>query len=126
MPELYQLIVEESGGIALAKLAGEIDISNADELGGELQARVSNRVLAVIVDVSEVSYIDSYGISQLFDLNRRLRTRQQRLRVVVPEGAHLRRLLELVDFHELAEMDTSVDEARAVLTAPADEGELAQ
>ena len=126
MPELFQLNVEESDGIALANLAGEIDISNAEELGSELQARVSNRTLAVIIDLTAVTYIDSFGISQLFDLNRRLRTRQQRLRVVVPEGAHLRRLLELVEFNELGEMDTSVENARAVLTAPLDEGELAQ
>lgn len=112
--------------MALAAFAGEIDVSNADELGADLRVRVSNRVLAVIVDLSEVEYVDSYGLSFLFDLNRRLQTRQQQLRVVIPEGAHLRRVLELVAFDDFAGVDPSVAEARASLTRSRDDGEAAQ
>lgn len=126
MPELCSLTVEERDGVALAVLSGEIDLSNADELGGELRVRISNRVLAVIVDLSDVTYVDSYGLSCLFDLNRRLETRQQRLRVVIPEAGHLRRVLELVSFGAFAGIDPTVAEARAALARPRDSEELAQ
>ena len=126
MPEIYNLNVEETDGVAVATLEGELDISNADELSAELRTRVSNRVLAVIVDLSGVEYIDSYGLSFLFDLNRRLTTRQQQLRVVIPEGAHTRRVLELAGFTDLAGLDGSLAEARASLEQARDADELAQ
>ena len=126
MPELCRLTVQEREGVALASLAGEIDSTNADEIGEELRVRVSNRVLAVIVDLSEVTYVDSYGLALLFDLNRRLQTRQQRLRVVIPEGAQLRRVLEVVAFNGLAGVDASVADARARIATADDDGELAQ
>ena len=126
MPEICSLNVEERDGVAVATLEGEVDVSNADELGAELRMRVSNHVLAVIVDLSAVEYIDSYGLSFLFDLNRRLKTRQQQLRVVVPDGAHTRRVLELAGFMEVAGLDASVPDARASLEEERDADELSQ
>jgi anti-anti-sigma factor len=126
MPEICSLNVAERDGVAVATLEGEVDVSNADELGAELRTRVSNRVLAVIVDLSGVEYIDSYGLSFLFDLNRRLKTRQQELRVVIPEGAHTRRVLEFAGFTELAGLDGSLADARTSLEQVRDADELAQ
>ncbi len=123
MSELCTLTVEESDRIALATLAGEVDASNADQLGADLRVRLSNRLVGVIVNLSDVTYIDSYGVAVLFDLNRRLETRQQRLHVVVPDGARLRRVLELLDFSRLAAVDASVAEARANLASPGGDAE---
>lgn len=88
--------------------------------------RVSNRMLGVIVDLSEVEYIDSYGLAFLFDLSRRLQTRQQRLHVVVPEDAHLRRVLDVVSLGDFADIEPSVAAARAAVARPPEEGELWQ
>lgn len=126
MPALWNLTVEDRDGVALASLSGEIDASTTDQVGGELRLRVSNRVLAVIVDMSEVEYVDSYGLAFLFDLARRLKTRQQRLRVVVPEDAHLRRVFELVGFDGFAEIDPSVAAAYAALARASEDSELEQ
>jgi anti-anti-sigma factor len=121
VPELYALTIEERDRVALATLVGEVDASNADQLGAQLRS-ISNRALGLIVDLSQVSYLDSYGLAILFDLNRRLRTRQQRLRVVVPQGVHLRQVLELVGFDALVGIDATVAAARATIAdSPDDE-----
>lgn len=79
----------------VARLCGEIDLSNVDRLTAELDASVANHALGLVVDLSGVTYVDSTGVRLLFRLARRLRDRQQVLHLVVPEQARIRRILEL-------------------------------
>jgi anti-anti-sigma factor len=90
-------------------------MSNTDLLAAGIHGQVSNRALGVIVDLSEVDYLDSYGLGLLFDLDRRLRTRQQALAVVIPLPSHLRRLAELVALGSVVRIAASVEDARASL-----------
>jgi anti-anti-sigma factor len=95
----------------VARLAGEIDISNAHDLGLNISSRVTNHTRAVIVDLSDVSYIDSSGLGVLFHLRRRLQSRRQALRIVAPPESPLRRVLHLVDLADTAAFDGSLDAA---------------
>ena len=63
-------------------------------------------------------YLDSAGVELLFDLARRLRTHRQRLRLVVPAEAPMRRVLDLCDIEEVAPMDATVEAAVEVLREP--------
>jgi anti-sigma B factor antagonist/stage II sporulation protein AA (anti-sigma F factor antagonist) len=83
--------------VVVARLSGEIDLSNASPVGDALSGAVPNRALGLVLDLSGTSYLDSSGVSLVFDLADRLRRRQQQLRLVVPEGAPLRRVLGIVD-----------------------------
>jgi anti-anti-sigma factor len=65
----------------------------------------------LIIDLSRVTYLDSAGIEFLFDLARRLRTHRQRLRLVVPTDAPMRRVLELCDMEPAAPIDATVEGA---------------
>jgi anti-anti-sigma factor len=94
--QLATLDLEREGHTTYAALAGEIDPSNARELGRRLTGAVPNDVLTVILDLSDVEYIDSSGVQLIFELAERLEARQQRLAVVVPEGAPAQRVLEIV------------------------------
>jgi anti-sigma B factor antagonist len=80
-----------------------------------MRSRVPNHVRGLVVDLSDVRYVDSSGLSPLFDLRRRLRTRRQELRVVVPPQSHVRRALELVDLDSTALLDGSLESALAEL-----------
>ena len=84
----------DSGNPAIL-LSGEIDISNAAHLARAIKGSVSNLDHGLILDLSRVTYVDSAGIKVLFDLARRLKDHQQRLVLVVPEGAGVRRSLAL-------------------------------
>ena len=86
----------------VARLSGDIDLSNVDHLAKGLDAAVANHALGLVVDLSAVTYIDSTGVRLLFRLARRLRDRQQALHLVVPEGAKIRRILELSGLQAVA------------------------
>lgn len=85
----------ESGGSPAIQLSGEIDISNASHLARALTGSVSNLDHELILDLTEVTYVDSAGIKVMFELARRLDDHQQRLILVVPEGSGVRRSLTL-------------------------------
>ena len=88
------LRVDRSGTRTVARLAGEIDLSNAAMLRRAITDAVPNRDVELVVDLSRVRYLDSAGIAMLFDLARRLGEHNQRLTMVVPSTALILRSLE--------------------------------
>jgi anti-anti-sigma factor len=118
MTELSE--VEFSGDdVIVARLTGEIDLSNASEVGETLSAAVPNTALGLVIDLTATSYLDSSGVHLLFDLAERLQRRQQRLRVVVPEGRPIRRVLRIVELDDTVPVLASVDEAVEQIRAAA-------
>ena len=63
MPQLARLTLETQGEVDLAHVAGEVDASNVADLSQQLLDAVSNHTRAVVLDLSDTSYIDSSGIS---------------------------------------------------------------
>jgi anti-sigma B factor antagonist len=116
---LGELRLESIAGLPVAHLSGEIDRSNAAELGDRVALAVGDQAGGLVVDLSELAFLDSTGIRMLFELAARLSGRQQALRVVVPEGAHLGELLDTVGLKQAAATDHTVGEAVAALTRTA-------
>jgi len=90
-----EIAVERRGGMVVAHLAGEVDVTNAVYIRDELLASMSNDALALVIDLSGCRYLDSGGIEVLFDMARRLRRRRQELRLALPSNSPLKRLLDL-------------------------------
>jgi anti-anti-sigma factor len=107
---------DDRDGVVIATFEGEIDSSNAGELRLALAERLPSSASALVLDLSAVSYLDSSGIQLLFDLGRRVAARRQSIRLVVPSGAPMRRVLELCAVESVAPMHADLDEA---LTAQA-------
>jgi anti-anti-sigma factor len=99
----------------VASVDGEIDSSNAAELRLALSERLPSASSALVLDLSDVGYLDSSGIHLLFDLGRRLAARRQALRLIVPDGAPMRRVLELCAIETVAPMDRTLDASLAAL-----------
>ena len=93
--ELATLRVRERGGIVLAVVEGEIDLSNAPSLQGELTAAVPNSARGLLLDLSGIEFLDSSGVHMLYDVADRLTTRQQKFAVVLEPDAPPRRAIEL-------------------------------
>ena len=110
MSELSHLDVS-GDDVVVARLTGEIDLSNAAEVGDELSTSVPNTALGLVLDLTATTYLDSSGVHLVFDLAERLRTRQQQLRIVVPAGAPIRRVLRIVELDDTVPVLASVDEA---------------
>lgn len=115
MNELARLVVDQQGGVTVARVTGEIDISNAEDIGSALQDAMPNSAVGLVLDLSDTRYMDSAGIRVLFDLGRRLRTRQQDIRAVVPEKSLVRRVLLLTQLDAVMPMEQDVDAAIAAL-----------
>ncbi len=111
MPELARLSLESLGDIELAHVAGEVDASNVGELSQQLLSAVSNEARALVLDLSETSYIDSSGISLIFDAAARLKNRQQELRLVVAPRSFVGEVLAAVSMEESVAIDPEVDDA---------------
>ena len=93
--ELATLRVRERGGIVMAVVDGEIDLSNAPRLLVELSAAVPNAASGLLLDLSGLEFLDSSGVHMLYDVADRLATRQQRFAVVIEPEAPPRRAIEL-------------------------------
>ena len=86
---------EWHGDMPVATVHGELDASNARELGERLRSLITNHLLAMVVDLSETTYLDSAGINLLFSLGADMSARQQRLAVVVRGGSPIERMIEI-------------------------------
>src|SRR5215216_2764296 len=111
MPDLARLSFESDGDVELAKVAGEVDASNVDDLSDQLLERLSNQARAVVLDLSETSYIDSSGISLIFDAAARMRNRRQDLRLVVAPKSFVGEVLAAVSMQDSVPIDPAVPDA---------------
>lgn len=118
MSGIGRVRVEQDGQVVVACLQGELDLSNTAAIQSAIVSSVDNEAAGVVVDLSATAYLDSTGLSLLFDLARRLSRRQQALRVVVPTGSPVRRLLDLAGLCEVAAIDERVEVAVAAIREP--------
>ena len=95
MTRLAQLEFDERGDVVIARIAGELDLSNVHDVGDGLNAAVTRETAGLVLDLSRLAHLDSAGVRLLFDLRTRLATARQRLVAVVPEGAAIREVLDL-------------------------------
>jgi anti-anti-sigma factor len=110
---------DDDAAIVVAHVSGEIDLASAKTIGGELAEAVPNQALGLILDLAGTSYLDSSGISLLFELAERLRRRQQQLSLVVPADASLRRVLRIVNAGDVVSIVETVEEAASQIRAAA-------
>lgn len=109
--------VEERNGVPVVFVTGEVDIVNAAEVGGQLLSAAPNSAPGVVVDLSGVTYLDSRGVHLLFELANRLGMRHQRLHLVVPTRALIRRVLLLTHVDAVMPVHQQLDEALEALVA---------
>ena len=102
---------EWDNGVAVARLSGEIDASNVQDIGQRLRSMVSNRSFALVVDLSEIAYVDSAGINLLFALGEQLRGHQQQMAIVVREASPILRVISLTGLDRAVSIYPTLDVA---------------
>jgi anti-sigma B factor antagonist len=105
--------VHEEEGILFARLSGEIDLSNSHDLEQTIVGAVPNTALGMVLDLSEVTYIDSAGVLLLLDLASRFQWRGQQLGLVAPEASRVRRVLVLAGVEGVVVLETTAGAARS-------------
>jgi len=115
MNTIATLHVTEVGGIPIVAIEGEIDIGNVIHLRLQIVRVVPNSAPGFVLDLSRTAYLDSRGVHLILEIADRMATSQQPLRVVVPEGALIRRVLSLAHVDATVPIDPSVESALQAL-----------
>jgi anti-anti-sigma factor len=111
MSPLARLSTQTEKDVELARIAGEVDASNVEELTGQLLEAVPNHARALVLDLSQTSYIDSSGIGLIFNAAARLRNRRQELRLVVPPRSFVAEVLAAVSMGDAVSIDAAMADA---------------
>jgi anti-sigma B factor antagonist len=106
-----EIVLESRDDSVVARLSGEVDMSNATYVRDQLLTSMPNEAIALVLDISACRYLDSAAIEVLFDVSRRLARRRQELRLVMPPDSPLRRVIELTEVRTAAPVYESLEAA---------------
>jgi anti-anti-sigma factor len=106
--------VDRDGGVQVLALHGEHDISTASDLREALD-RAHESGGSVVVDMSDVDFVDSTVLQGLLSGRDRAGGAGSRFAIVVPETGVARRLLSLTSLQELIPTYTSRTDAVAAV-----------
>ena len=110
---LVGLEIEERDDIVIAHVTGELDIAEASVTGDQITEAVPSSARGVVIDFSQLTFIDSSGIAMLFQLVRHVSARRQELRVVAVPGGPVARVLDIVEFERAAPVHAELEAAVA-------------
>ena len=112
--------VEHAGlcGAPGVAIHGEVDVSTVRALVDALDAAIRESAGAFVVDLCEVAFLDSSGLSALLRARALLGRDARALAVVCPPGP-VRRLFEVAGVSDLLFLYDSREQASAALVPPA-------
>ena len=99
--------------VVVARLSGEVDLSNAEAIENAVVEATPNHALALILDVSQLDYLDSAGIHLIYKLREKLRARGQTLRLVIPPDSPANDALRLAGVPRTIDTAESLEAAMA-------------
>ena len=105
------IAVVRQNDVVIARLEGDIDLANAPTVSATILEAIPNDALGLVVDLSDVRYIDSVGIRMLFTFVRSLHTSRQGMAVAIPPDSPVRKLLKITHLDEATVFRATVDEA---------------
>ena len=103
--------VAESNGRLVVRLAGELDLYNADVVRRALVESAEREPERLVVDLAEVSFIDSTALGVLVEARTRLSNRRAFL--LAAPALETRRALEISGLDRHFEVHDTVDAALA-------------
>ena len=101
-------------GAAVA-IAGELDIATVSKVREAFASEALTHAEAVVVDLTEVSFMDSTGLSALLAFENELGARRRRLAIACPEGA-ARLVLDVAGVAERLPLYPTRAEAEAAIS----------
>ena len=117
MSTLARLEDEWHDEIPVARVQGEVDASNVKEIGDRLRSLLSNRSVAMIVDLSATTYLDSAGVNLLFALAEESAAASSASRLVVADPSPIARMVALTGLDRTMPVHPTLPDALGDLRA---------
>lgn len=122
--ELATIGFEEAERATVARVGGEVDMSNADRLLDDLTARIGSRPW-LVVDLTGCSYLDSAGLRMIARVDQRCRQAGTGLRLVVEPSGAVDRVLAMTRMQEVLTVDRLLRDALVSALEDVDDVEAA-
>jgi len=106
-------------GFAVVVVAGEIDAHTVPAFRDEMLTAITDESPRLIVDLTEVPFMDSSGLAALVVALRRARDEGGRVRLVGPTSGP-RKVLRIVQLDRVLPIHDTLDDARLSATGQAD------
>ncbi|MEV4054834.1 STAS domain-containing protein [Amycolatopsis sp. NPDC049688] len=110
--DLLRVTAHPSGDAVVLAVAGELDLLSAPVLSDEIATALAGSPPLLVIDLSEVSFLASIGITVLVEA-RRTAGPGTRVRVVAPESGIVHRTLGLTGLHDALAVATTRADALA-------------
>jgi anti-sigma B factor antagonist len=105
-----QINSEEKNGIHVFRMTGDIDINTSPEVKKSFDRVIADKKDKIIINLKDVSYVDSSGLATLVEILKNLRTYGGKLKLT-NLSAKVRGLFEITRLDKL--FDISEEEAEA-------------
>jgi anti-sigma B factor antagonist len=112
MRQLAMSTTEESPGVAVIALSGELDLYTCPEFKAELLQVIEDGAKLIVVDLTETTFIDSTALGVLIRGVERLKTQDGRL-VVACSDPNIVKIFEVTGLDHIFSVHRSRDEALA-------------
>jgi anti-sigma B factor antagonist len=107
-----QITSQDHDGVTVFTLEGRIDSSGASEMDSALQQAIAGGKRNMVLDMSEVSYINSAGLRTLADVLTQNRAKDGDL-LLVALNPKVERVFKIIGFDKFFDIFNSVDQALA-------------
>jgi anti-sigma B factor antagonist len=101
-------------GVLILELSGEIDLQHSPEMRRVLQARVAQQTPALLLDFSNVKYIDSSGLATPIEYYQNSRAYTGKI-AIAGLNPRVRSIFDLVRLNEVFSIYSTVSEAKKAL-----------
>ena len=105
------------GPWTVVTVAGELDVVGGPDLRQAVMTQVREGQHLVVLDLTGVDFIDSFGLGVVIGALKRIRLLDGELRLVVPEP-RVRRIFEVCDLDRVFDLHPTVDAAVSSAVAP--------
>ena len=114
------LAVERSriDGYELLTVEGELDIATAPRMMGALNEAIADMAAPLVVDLSEVVFMDSTGLALLMNARARVVRLGHGFAIICPKGP-IARVFEIADMVDSLRVCPDHESARAAVTQAA-------
>jgi len=105
-------------GYELLKVEGELDIATASRMITALNEAIADMQAPLVVDLTDVVFMDSTGLALLMNARRRVVRMGQGFAIICPNGPTAR-VFEIADMVDRLRVCPDRETARAAATEPA-------